>query len=996
MASLSLLACSLFVNAQPVAEASLLASVRYDEACVQWVDSVMQTLDRRARVAQLFMPVVSSQPGNGWPEKITKWVKEQQIGGLFFDKGSILDQARATNHIQSMASVPLMIAADAEWGLAMRLKDAMAFPRSTSIAAIQDSTLWYEYGAETARQLRAMGIQVNFAPVVDVNSNPANPVINTRAFGADAKQVARVALAYAQGLQDHGVMAVMKHFPGHGNTAEDSHEQLARGHQTRAAMDTVELLPFKHLIQAGIDGLMVGHLSVPALEKDVLLPSSQSRAITGALLHDSLGFNGLCFTDALVMKGTVSSYSGMNCIRSLQAGNDILLSPANLPADITAVVKAVEKGLLSDSLIDAKCRKLLTYKYALGLSKQQPIQLDSIVDVLNHEQAKALNLRLHVEAITLLRNQNDFLPLRHLDSKKTAVVLLGASDKNNAFVEQLKAYQENIDVYPVLAGNENDREDLAEQLKKYDRCIVAIYANTRQQQLWLARLRHLPHLALCFFSSPYSMALHGDILQEAEAVLCAYENSELSQKAAAQAIFGGNSIRGRLSAPIGKYYPCGWGLDTEKTRLSYLYPENVDMSSLRMMAIDSIVEDALQREVFPGCQVLVAKDGAVVWNKSYGYIDHEHSRAVSNDDIYDLASLTKAIACTPMIMSLAEQGRLHLDEAVSNYLPALQKGDKSDLSFRQMLYHESRLPSFVPFYQMLIDTSSYASPFFLTYRADSVHCMRFDENAWAPGSYNFYSHLVSSTAKDSFSLQVAEDFYVHDSFRDSVIRRINDADLLKRKRYVYSDLGYLLMGFAAENIARKTVEDYVFDEFYAPLGAYTTSYHPLKRFDASRIVPTTLDTCLRKQLLCGYTHDEAAAFLGGAAGNAGVFSNANDLAKVLQMYLEQGTYGGHRYFEAKTLRFFTSTRSKLSRRMLGFDAYEPNPQKKQPVCEKASIWTYGHVGFTGTCFWIDPVNRVVYIFLSNRVHPDRTNNALARLDIRPKIQAVIYESMEKK
>ncbi|MBO5719904.1 MAG: serine hydrolase, partial [Bacteroidales bacterium] len=570
------------------------------------------------------------------------------------------------------------------------------------------------------------------------------------------------------------------------------------------AMDTVELLPFKHLIHAGIDGLMVGHLSVPALEKDVLLPSSQSRAITGALLHDSLGFKGLCFTDALVMKGTVSSYSGMNCIRSLQASNDILLSPANLPADITAVVKAVEKGLLSDSLIDAKCRKLLTYKYALGLSKQQPIQLDSIVDVLNHEQAKALNLRLHVEAITLLRNQNDFLPLRHLDSKKTAVVLLGASDKNNAFVAQLKAYQENIDVYPVLAGNENDREDLAEQLKTYDRCIVAIHANTRQQQLWLARLRHLPHLALCFFSSPYSMALHGDILQEAEAVLCAYENSELSQKAAAQAIFGGNSISGRLSAPIGKYYPCGWGLDTEKTRLSYLYPENVDMSSLRMMAIDSIVEDALQREVFPGCQVLVAKDGAVVWNKSYGYIDHEHSRAVSNDDIYDLASLTKAIACTPMIMSLAEQGRLHLDEAVSNYLPALKEGDKSDLSFRQMLYHESRLPSFVPFYQMLIDTSSYASPFFLTYRADSVHCMRFDENAWAPGSYDFYPHLVSSTAKDSFSLQVAEDFYVHDSFRDSVIRRINDADLLKRKRYVYSDLGYLLMGFAAENIARKS------------------------------------------------------------------------------------------------------------------------------------------------------------------------------------------------
>lgn len=984
---------SLFLGSG-LAQTSLLAPVAEDKAALCWVDSVMQTLDRRARVAQLFMPVVSSQPGNGWPEKIDNWVSEQGIGGLFFDRGSVEQQAFATSKAQAKAKVPLMVAADAEWGLAMRLKDAMAFPRNTTIAAVQDSSLWYAYGAEIARQCREMGISVSFAPVVDVNNNPANPVINTRAFGSDPEKVADVASAYARGLQDNGVMAVMKHFPGHGNTAEDSHEQLARVSQSREAMDTVELLPFRRLIAEGIDGAMVGHLSVPAWETNPNLPSSQSKAIVSGLLRDKLHFEGLIFTDALVMKGTVSSYSGMNCIKSLLAGNDILLSPANLPNDIKAVVTAVEKGLLSDSLIDAKCRKVLLYKYSLGLHQAAPIQQDSLAERLNSPQAKALNMRLHVDAMTLLRNQNDYLPLRHLDTKRTALVLLGDKENGNPFAKQLKEYQENIDVFSVMTGNENDREDFARSLNDYQRVIVAVYANTRQQQIWLSRLRGLPNLCLCFFSSPYSLASHGNILTEAPAVLCAYETSEMAQRAAAQAVFGGNALRGRLPAPIGKYYPCGWGLDTEKTRLSYLYPENVSLNSTQMAAIDSIVEDALQREVFPGCQVLVAKDGAVVWNKSYGYIDAAHSRPVQNSDIYDLASLTKAVACTPMIMSLTEQGRMHLDEPVSKYLPALAEGDKSDISFRQMLYHESRLTPFVPFYQMLIDTASYNAPFFLSYRPDSVHTMRFDENAWAPGSYHYYSHLVSPAPKDSFSLQVAEDFYVHASFRDSVIRAINESDLLSRKRYAYSDLGYILMGFAAENIARMSMEDYVAQELYAPLGAFTMGYHPLRRFDASRMVPTALDTCLRHQQLCGHTHDEAAAFLGGAAGNAGVFSNANDLAKVLQMYLEQGTYGGRRYYEASTLRFFTGTRSRLSRRMLGFDAYEPNPLKRQPVCEKASVWTYGHVGFTGTCFWIDPINNIVYIFLSNRVHPDRTNNALAKLDIRPKIQEVIYQSME--
>ncbi len=973
--------------------AALLRAAGSDPACTHWVDSVMQTLDRRSRVAQLFMPVASARQSSGWPEKIAQWVAKEKVGGIFFDKSTIEEQAMATRNAQALAQVPLMVAADAEWGLAMRLGDAMAFPQNTTLAAIQDSSLFYEYGKAMAEQLKEMGICVSFAPVADVNNNPANPVINTRSFGADPQHVAAVASAYAHGLQDNGVMAVMKHFPGHGNTAEDSHERLARVLQTRAGLDTVELVPFRRLVAEGIDGVMVGHLSVPALEPVAQLPASQSSRIAGVLLHDSLGFDGLCFTDALVMKGSGSSYSGVNCIRSLQAGNDILLSPVNLAGDITAVVKAIDKGILSDSLIDAKCRKVLTYKYALGLSKAAPIRLDSLQQRLHCPEHLALDLRLHIEAMTLLRNERDFLPLRHLDTQTTAVVLLGVTADNNPFVEQLKAYQENIGVYSVKADN-TDLTALLRQLQDYDRVIVGVYGNRRAQQLQLKTLSTLPHMALCFFSSPYTIDRHGDILLRADAVLCAYESTDLAQQAAAQAVFGGNKVNGRLPVPIGKYYPLAWGLDTEKTRLSYLYPENVALSSEHMAAIDSIVDDALQQGAFPGCQVLVAKDGAVVWNKAYGYIDSEHSRPVTTADIYDLASLTKAVACTPAIMALTEQGKIHLDEPVSRFLPLLQEGDKADISFRQLLYHESRLTPFVPFYQMLIDTASYTSPFFLTYNADSVHTLRYDEHAWAPASFRYNPQLLSSHPRDSFSLQVARDMYVHASFRDSVLKRINQTELLRRKRYVYSDVGYILLGFAAEQAEQTSLEDYVLREFYAPLGAYTTCYHPLQRFEAGRLVPTALDTCLRHQLLCGYPHDEAAAFLGGATGNAGVFSNANDLAKLLQMYLSQGTYGGHRYFEAATVRFFSSSRSKLSRRMLGFDAYEPNPKKTQPVCESASPATYGHVGFTGTCFWIDPQNGIVYIFLSNRVHPDRTNNILAKLDVRPKIQDIVYQSMK--
>lgn len=961
---------------------------QYPAACL-WADSLMQDLSPEARVAQLLMPIVSANNGS-WEKKIEELVQKTGVGGLLFDKTQVTKQVLATNRAQSLAKVPLLISMDAEWGLAMRLEGTPSFPRNTMLAALRDTFVLHDYGLEMARQCRLIGAQINFAPVVDVNTNPANPVINTRSFGSDPQRVAVYAAAYAKGLEEGGVMAVMKHFPGHGDSSEDSHLELAGLHRSRAGLDSLELVPFRHLIQQGVSGVMTGHLSVPALENDARLPASQSAAVIKGLLKNELGFDGLCITDALVMKGA-SGQSGEICIRALQAGNDILLAPPNPQADVKAILQAVKQGRLSQQEIDEKCRKVLIYKYILGLGAYKPADTSSLQERLNTAEVQRLNRYMYANSITLLRNQQDLIPFRHLERKSLAVVSL-ERPAETPFVKMLRNYS-SVEAFSLMPGNELDKRDLKQTFGQYDKIIVCVYAGNTNQIEWLSRFNGLNNLCVCYFTSPYRMQVFGRALTDPDAVLCAYEESLPAQEAAAQAVFGGTALRGVLPAPLGSVYPVGYGLKTEKTRLSYGIPEESGMSAPVMSKIDSIVQDALNQGAIPGCQVVVAKNGRVVWNKAYGWIDVERSRPTNQEDVYDLASLTKALACTPAIMSLYEQGRIKLDEPLSNHLPALRNTDKENLTYRNVLYHQARLSPFVPFYQYLLDTTSFSGSFLST-KPDSLHQMRFDELCWIPLNFRFKPELVSREYKGPYSLRAAENFYVNASFRDSVCKIIAETSLLSRVRYTYSDLGFILMGFAAETLLEKSLDAWVEKELFARLGAETTMFCPLKEIPAGRIAPTTLDTCLRGQLLRGYAHDEAAAFLGGVAGNAGLFSSASDLVKVLQLFLDEGTYGSVRYFEPTTLRYFTSTRSNLSRRMLGFDGAEPNTAKIQPVAASASRKTYGHIGFTGTCFWVDPVHELIYIFLSNRVHPDRTNNLLSKLDVRPKIQEVLYESIE--
>lgn len=961
---------------------------QYQKA-VTWADSLMQSLSPEAKVAQLLMPIVSANNG-AWEKKIEELVQVTGVGGLLFDKGQLVKQVMATNRAQSLAKLPLLISMDAEWGLAMRLDGTPSFPKNTMLGALRDTFVLYDYGLEMARQCRLIGAHINFAPVVDVNTNPANPIINTRSFGSDPQRVASYAGAYARGLEEGGVMAVMKHFPGHGDSSEDSHMELARIDRSRAGLDSLELFPFRQLIKQGVSAVMTGHLSVPALEADTKLPASLSGSVINGLLKNELGFDGLCITDALVMKGA-SGKSGEICIQALQAGNDILLAPPNPSADVKAIMQAIKQGRLSQQEIDEKCRKVLIYKHILGLGTYKPTDTTALPERLNTAEVQRLNRYMYANSITLLRNQHDLLPLRNLERKSLAVVSL-ERPAETPFVKMLRNYS-SVEAYSLMPGNELDKRDFKQTFGHYEKVIVCVYAGNSNQIEWLSRFNGLKNLCVCYFTSPYRMRVFGRALTEPDAVLCAYEESLPAQEAAAQAVFGGTAIRGVLPAPIGNIYPEGHGLRTEKTRLSYGIPEESGMSAPVMSKIDSIVQDALNQGAIPGCQVVVAKNGRVVWNKAYGWIDAERSRPANPEDVYDLASLTKALVCTPAIMSLYERAKIKLDEPLSNHLPALRNTDKENLTYRNVLYHQARLSPFVPFYQYLLDTTSFPGPF-LTTRPDSLHRMRFDELCWAPVNFKFKPELVSNEYRGPYSLKAAENFYVNASFRDSVCKIIAETSLLSRIRYTYSDLGFILMGFAAETLLQKSLDEWVEMEIFAPLGAETTMFRPLKKIPAGRIAPTTLDTCLRGQLLRGYAHDEAAAFLGGVAGNAGLFSSASDLAKVLQLFLDEGTYGSVRYFEPSTLRYFSSTRSRLSRRMLGFDGAETNPAKIQQLAPSASRKTYGHIGFTGTCFWVDPVHDLVYIFLSNRIHPDRTNNLLAKLDVRPKIHEVLYESIK--
>lgn len=974
---------------------SLVRSLQSDAHCRQWVDSVMRRLTLKERIGQLFIYTIAPQQDKANRELLRKVVKDYKVGGLLFSGGLMQNQVPLTNEAQDMAEVPLMITFDGEWGLSMRLRGTPVFPKNMVLGCIQDNNLIYEYGREMARQCREMGVQVNFAPVADVNINPKNPVINTRSFGESPYNVADKVIAYSRGLEDGGVLSVSKHFPGHGDTDVDSHKALPTLPFTRARLDSIELYPFKKVIQAGLGGIMVGHLEVPAFEKQKGVPSSLSHSVISGLLKDELHFRGLVFTDALAMKGVSSNASV--CLQALKAGNDLLLVPRRIKEEVDAILDAVKSGELSESEIEQKCRKVLTYKYALGLKQKPHVRLSGLGTRINTPETRELIRRLNLAAITVLDNKSKVLPMDP-SIKEVAVLNVGDAQGIQPFIKELSQYTRPVEFRLGQNLPEAEANRLKESLAKYKRILVCVTEHrlAPYQSFFAKFAPGVPVVYLCFIPGKQALQINSGI-SSAGAVVLAHSSDDDVQQQTARILYGSAGADGRLSASIGRLYAAGTGVTLNQQSVPHFVPDEHGLNARLLAEIDKIAEEGIREGAYPGCQVVVLKDGREMYNKAFGThtwnkTGDKKATPVTKTDVYDIASLTKTTATLLAVMKLYDSGRLNLTDRVSTYLPFLQDTDKKNLTVRELLMHESGLPSTILFYQEAIDKESYPGTLFKA-RADAQHTVRIARQTWANPNFRFREGLTSKIGSAEYTMQVSDNLWLNRSFKKEYLQKIADAPL-RDKRYRYSCVGFILLQQVVEARTGMSMDKFLAQEFYTPMGLKRTGYLPLRFLKKEEIVPSSVDPFLRKTTLQGFVHDESAAFLGGISGNAGLFSSAEEVAKVYQMLLNGGELDGKRYLSKETCRIFTTTVSKISRRGLGFDKPARNGQGG-PCSESAPASVYGHTGFTGTCAWVDPDNGLVYVFLSNRTYPNAWNNKLMQLDIRTRIQEAMYKAVKK-
>ncbi|MDE5555926.1 MAG: serine hydrolase [Muribaculaceae bacterium] len=958
-----------------------------DDDCVRWVDSVYNKLTPRQRVAQLVVPKIAPDQGQAARNAVKRFVAENNVGGLLFSKGSLTEYAEIINYAQSLSEVPLMITFDGEWGLSMRIANTPRFPKNMALGAITDPRLLYDYGQEVAREFRLSGVQVNFAPVLDVNSNPSNPVIGTRSFGEDPERVARLGVAYSLGLEDGGVMAVAKHFPGHGDTSTDSHKSRTVVTHTQQQLDSVDLVPFEAFVNAGCSGVMTGHIVLPNVDSSDL-PASLSYKMTTELLRKRLGFEGVVFTDALSMAGAKVEGKN-NAVLALKAGADVLETLTSPIADIDAILAAVKSGELSQERIEESCRRVLAYKYLLGLSSRpKAVDVKSLSKSINTAEVEALNRRLTAATMTVLRNNGDILPIKDLGGKSIAVVNIGASAENT-FSSFCARYAKTASF--SIDANGASQSVLA-QIKQHDLVIAAVYSDAQWARNALAQLKSEPGLLPVFFVSPYKMDKFAASLSGAPAILLAYEDTRLAQEYAAQALFGGINVDGRLPVDLPKIAKIGTGVKIEKTRLGYSTPIMQGLKPTLTDSLDAIVSKLIEAGGMPGCQLLVAKGGDVVYDKCFGRISQGGS-PVTQSTVYDLASVSKALGTLPGLMKAYDMGMFRFDDFMSTYVPGLRQPGKDSLRVREFLFHETGFPATLNMYSLMIDTASYSGRL-ITSRPDKAHSIKIGNRAYGNNSARLRSDITASAYSDKFPVEASKGMFTGPATYDTIMSRIYNIDLKPTKNYLYSCLNFCLLMDMEQRLTGIDHDRFVSDSIFAPLGAYTTCYQPTKYLPMNQIAPTEKDNFLRKQHLQGYVHDELANFSGGVQGNAGLFSNADDLAKFCQMLLNGGEYGGHRFYTKATTDVFTQTKSPNSRRGLGFDKPDTAKPESSPTCEEADPSVFGHLGFTGTGFWVDPVNDLIFIFLTNRVNPTRETPVFNKSQIRPELFRQVYKALE--
>ena len=934
----------------------------------RWVDSVYSSLTAEQRVGQL-INVRANLPNKPYFTEIQQLIEKYDIGGVTFFRTDAEPLLIQVNEWQAMAQTPLMVGIDGEWGLGMRLNDGISYPYQMTLGAIQNQSLIGEMGAQIAEQCRRIGINIDFAPDIDVNNEPKNPVIGMRSFGEDPQAVAERGAQYALGLQENGVLPTMKHFPGHGDTKTDSHESLPKVDKKLKDLKNVEFYPFEYLIDKGVAGAMVGHLYMPAIEPEKNLSSSISKNVVTNLLKDEMGFDGIIFSDAMEMKG---AYQGVDPdkvgLKALLAGVDVILMPINPENTILNIVNQLDNIEVANR-VEESCKKVLRYKYRLGIAKYQPQPETSVYNDLHQAKYYSLKQRLYNEAVTMLRNERETLPL--IKSERIAVVTFGKTDNMTA---TLKKEGYNVNDY-LISGefSKVKKMRIINELQNYQLVVIniqntSIYATknfgiTDEIVGFVKEISKNNRIVFNLFACPYAMGLFS-FKKLPAAIVIGYEDTQCAVNAVLDVMLGRLNPTGKLPVTACKKYKVGEGISLNNMLTPDVLPTSL-IDNYYIQKIDSIALNGIKIGAYPGCQIFAMKDGEVIYDKCFGHFTYDGDHEVQSDDVYDIASLTKVFATTFAIMKLFDEGKISLDNTLGDYFPYLRNTDKNDVKLIDIMTHQTGFTAWIPVYQSLMKNGKPDPDVFRKY-IDEDHTVR-----------------------------VAKDMYISQDFNFDIFEKVK-AIPLGDKRYKYSDLGFYFLPKIVELVTNMPFEKYLEDNFYKPLNLNHIYYKPLKHTDIDKIAPTENDNDFRMQQLQGDVHDQTAALMGGVAGHAGLFANARDLAVLMQLLIDDG-YANHRQFlSAYTIKKFTSApfKDNLNRRGIGFDKPEVNPAiTGYTPAKQSSMRSFGHTGFTGTFAWADPENKLIVIFLSNRVYPDANNKKLANNDIRTKIHEAFYNAV---
>ncbi len=899
---------------------------------------------------------------------VEQTIKKHQVGGIIFFKGNPTQQVQLTNKYQKLSKTKMLVAIDGEWGLAMRLSNTISYPYQLGLGGIQNNEIIYEMGKEIGRQCKRMGIHVNFAPVIDINNNPNNPVINYRSFGEDPENVSKKGWAYAKGMQDAGIIACAKHFPGHGDTDVDSHKDLPVINHSIDRLRSVEFVPFQHLIKQGVMSVMTAHLSIPAIDdRPNIAVSISDKAING-ILRREMGFTGLSFTDALNMQGVAKYHpDGELELKALRAGNDILLSPGDIPKATTLIKQAIRDGRLSEDYVWEKVKKILNYKHAMGLHEWNELDERNVVKELNSTKAQQINYKLVEQEICLVKDERSLVPINKKENIKILSIAIGKGAKT-IFQKELESIGNVTSRGISKSASTSDFTGVGKLANSYDITVISLhntskyppnYGVTNQSAAFISKMGFRDDVVFVNFGNPYNLKK----FKNQKTVLLAFEDQKTHQIKAAQALFGAIGVNGTLSVSIGQEYKSSMGVTTKPIiDFNRARPEEVGMSGEQLNKIDAIAQKAIRIGAAPGCQVLVAKSGNIIYNKSFGKHTFSSSNKVQNEDLYDLASITKVAATTVTLMKLHEEGLIDINDKMSFYLPELIGTNKENMVIKNVLEHKAGLKSWIPFYYATVEDRK------------------------------IYDSIYSAKYSERHSVSLGNGLYILNDYKAQIMRTIYESEMKVPGKYKYSDLGMILMKELIERVTGSEFRSFVEDAFYKPMGLKRLTFLPLEKYSEKDIVPTSVSPDMRKGLVHGTVHDPAAAMLGGVSGHAGLFGNAESLATLMQMLLNGGELNNIKYLEESTIEMFTKRQCNDSRRGIGWDKPEMDRRRINPASDYASNLCFGHTGFTGTMVWVDPKYDLIYVFLSNRVYPTQENKKLIREGIRTDIMDVVYQS----